>query len=153
MTIIVRSMYNFVNCLQFNIRYEKVERPAPVGGALVVNKCFRQIPFSKLHSIIMYICNYYRLTKKGGTKRFFCFNLTFLYYSPNFNASFYKMLILIGYGWVIYQFNFKKWFGRYREFLYFISNFEQAMELITSEHASTSKFWIVQIQIETTLLL
>jgi hypothetical protein len=24
-----------VNCLQFNIRYEKVERPAPVGGALV----------------------------------------------------------------------------------------------------------------------
>ena len=24
MTIIVRSMYNFVNCLQFNIRYEKV---------------------------------------------------------------------------------------------------------------------------------
>jgi hypothetical protein len=26
-------MYNFVNCLQFNIRYEKVERPAPVGGA------------------------------------------------------------------------------------------------------------------------
>ena len=35
MTIIVRSMYNFVNCLQLNIRYEKVERPAPVGGALV----------------------------------------------------------------------------------------------------------------------
>ena len=35
MTIIVRSMYNFVNCLQFNIRYEKVELPAPVGGALV----------------------------------------------------------------------------------------------------------------------
>ena len=35
MTIIVRSMYNFVNCLQFNIRYEKIERPAPVGGALV----------------------------------------------------------------------------------------------------------------------
>ena len=35
MTIIVKSMYNFVNCLQFNIRYEKVERPAPVGGALV----------------------------------------------------------------------------------------------------------------------
>ena len=35
MTIIVRSMYNFVNCLQFNIRYEKVEHPAPVGGALV----------------------------------------------------------------------------------------------------------------------
>ena len=35
MTIIVRSMYNFVNCLQFNIRDEKVERPAPVGGALV----------------------------------------------------------------------------------------------------------------------
>ena len=28
-------MYNFANCLQFNIRYEKVERPAPVGGALV----------------------------------------------------------------------------------------------------------------------
>ena len=37
MTIIVRSMYNFVNCLQFNIRYEKVERPAPMGGALVFN--------------------------------------------------------------------------------------------------------------------
>ena len=36
MTIIVRSMYNFVNCLQSNIRYEKVERPAPVGGALVI---------------------------------------------------------------------------------------------------------------------
>ena len=36
MTIIVRSMYNFVNCLQFNIRYEKVERPAPVGGAFVI---------------------------------------------------------------------------------------------------------------------
>ena len=35
MTIIVRSMYNFVNCLQFNIRYEKVQRPAPMGGALV----------------------------------------------------------------------------------------------------------------------
>ena len=35
MTIIVRSMYNFVNCLQFNIRYEKIECPAPVGGALV----------------------------------------------------------------------------------------------------------------------
>ena len=35
MTIIVRSMYNLVNCLQFNIRYEKVERPVPVGGALV----------------------------------------------------------------------------------------------------------------------
>ena len=32
---VVRSMYNFVNCLQFNIRYETVERPAPVGGALV----------------------------------------------------------------------------------------------------------------------
>ena len=30
------SMYNFVNCLQFNIRYEKVERPASVGGALVI---------------------------------------------------------------------------------------------------------------------
>jgi hypothetical protein len=28
-------MYNFANCLQFKIRYEKVERPAPVGGALV----------------------------------------------------------------------------------------------------------------------
>ena len=28
-------MYNFVNCLQFNIWYEKVEHPAPVGGALV----------------------------------------------------------------------------------------------------------------------
>ena len=28
-------MYNFVNCLQFNIRYEKVERLAPMGGALV----------------------------------------------------------------------------------------------------------------------
>jgi hypothetical protein len=28
-------MYNFVNCLQFNNGYEKVERPAPVGGALV----------------------------------------------------------------------------------------------------------------------
>jgi hypothetical protein len=36
MTIIVRSMYNFVNCLQFNIRYEKVERPALVGGPLVL---------------------------------------------------------------------------------------------------------------------
>ena len=36
MTIIVRSMYNFVNCLPSNIRYEKVERPAPVGGALVI---------------------------------------------------------------------------------------------------------------------
>jgi NADH:ubiquinone oxidoreductase subunit 6 (subunit J) len=35
MTIIVRSMYNFVNCLQFNIRDEKVERSAPVGSALV----------------------------------------------------------------------------------------------------------------------
>ena len=35
MTIIVRSIYNFVNCLQFNIRYEKVERPVPVDGALV----------------------------------------------------------------------------------------------------------------------
>jgi hypothetical protein len=34
-TPVVRSMYNFVNCLQFNIRYETVERPAPVGGALV----------------------------------------------------------------------------------------------------------------------
>jgi hypothetical protein len=32
----VRSMYNFVNCLQFNNGYEKVERPAPVGGALVL---------------------------------------------------------------------------------------------------------------------
>ena len=32
--IIVRSMYNFVNCLQFNIRYEKFECPAPVCGAL-----------------------------------------------------------------------------------------------------------------------
>jgi hypothetical protein len=30
-------MYNFVNCLQFNIRYEKVERAAPVGGALVIS--------------------------------------------------------------------------------------------------------------------
>ena len=37
MTIIVRNMYNFVNCFQFNIRYEKVEHPAPVGGALVCN--------------------------------------------------------------------------------------------------------------------
>jgi hypothetical protein len=36
MTIIVKSMYNFVNCLQFKIRYEKVERPAPVGSALVL---------------------------------------------------------------------------------------------------------------------
>ena len=45
MTIIVRSMYNFVNCLQFNIRYEKVERPAPVGGALVV--AFASIEISK----------------------------------------------------------------------------------------------------------
>ena len=36
MTIIVRSVYNFVNCLQSNIRYEKVEPPAPVGGALVI---------------------------------------------------------------------------------------------------------------------
>ena len=30
-------MYNCVNYLQFNIRCEKVERPAPVGGALVCN--------------------------------------------------------------------------------------------------------------------
>ena len=37
MTIIVRSMYNFVNCLQFNIRHEQVEHPAPVGGAHVLN--------------------------------------------------------------------------------------------------------------------
>ena len=45
MTIIVRSMYNFVNCLQFNIRYEKVERPTPVDGAVVIlNNCPR--PFS-----------------------------------------------------------------------------------------------------------
>jgi hypothetical protein len=29
-------MYNFVDCLQFNIRYGKVERPGPVGGALVI---------------------------------------------------------------------------------------------------------------------
>jgi hypothetical protein len=29
-------MYNFVNCLQFNIRYEKVERPVPMGSALVI---------------------------------------------------------------------------------------------------------------------
>jgi hypothetical protein len=35
MIIIVRSMYNFVNCLQFNIRYEKVECTAPMGSALV----------------------------------------------------------------------------------------------------------------------
>jgi hypothetical protein len=28
-------MYNFVNCLQFNIKYDKVVRPAPMGGALV----------------------------------------------------------------------------------------------------------------------
>jgi hypothetical protein len=28
-------MYNFVNCLQLDIRCEKVKRPAPVGGALV----------------------------------------------------------------------------------------------------------------------
>ena len=34
-------MYNFVNCLQFNIRYEKVERPAPVGGALVIRNIAR----------------------------------------------------------------------------------------------------------------
>ena len=40
MTIIVRSMYNFVNCLQFNIRYVKVERPAPVGSALVFNNVY-----------------------------------------------------------------------------------------------------------------
>ena len=32
---IVRSMYNFVNCLQFNIRCEKVEHPPPVDSALV----------------------------------------------------------------------------------------------------------------------
>ena len=31
-------MYNFVNCLQLNIRYEKVERPAAVGGVLVINR-------------------------------------------------------------------------------------------------------------------
>jgi hypothetical protein len=28
-------MYNFVNCLQFNIRCGKIEHPAPMGGALV----------------------------------------------------------------------------------------------------------------------
>jgi hypothetical protein len=38
MTIIDRSMYNFVNCLQFNIKYEKVEFPAPVGGVLLFIK-------------------------------------------------------------------------------------------------------------------
>ena len=43
MTIIVRSIYNFVNRLQFNIRYEKVERPAPVGGALVFINHIEQI--------------------------------------------------------------------------------------------------------------
>ena len=43
--MIVRSMYNFVNCLQFNIRYEKVERPAPVGGALVLT-CDRKHTYS-----------------------------------------------------------------------------------------------------------
>jgi hypothetical protein len=36
MTIIVRSMYNFVNCLQFNIRYEKVERPETVMLGLIL---------------------------------------------------------------------------------------------------------------------
>jgi hypothetical protein len=44
MTIIDRSMYNFVNCLQFNIRYEKVERPAPVGGALVYISNTQEFP-------------------------------------------------------------------------------------------------------------
>ena len=31
----MQFLNNYVNCLQFNIRYEKVERPTPVGGALV----------------------------------------------------------------------------------------------------------------------
>jgi hypothetical protein len=59
MTIRVRSMYNFVNCLQFNIRYEKVERPAPVGGALVLNSfCLwrmqaKIIRRSKKHQILI----------------------------------------------------------------------------------------------------
>ena len=35
-TTFTNCLYNFVNCLQFNNRYEKVERPAPVGGALVL---------------------------------------------------------------------------------------------------------------------
>ena len=29
-------MYIFVNCFQFNIRYEKVKHPAAVGGVLVI---------------------------------------------------------------------------------------------------------------------
>jgi hypothetical protein len=50
MTIIVRSMYNFVNCLQFNIRYEKVERPAPV--LLFVCVCMEDIQIKYLYKQI-----------------------------------------------------------------------------------------------------
>jgi hypothetical protein len=50
MTIIVRSMYNFVNCLEFNIRYEKVERPAPV--LLFVCVCMEDIQIKYLYKQI-----------------------------------------------------------------------------------------------------
>ena len=56
MTIIVKSMYNFVNCLQFNIRYEKVRRPAPVGGALVLTVLIQLLKMAKcLVNIFIYI--------------------------------------------------------------------------------------------------
>ena len=34
--------YQIQSYLQFNIRYEKVERPAPVGGALVLPSGFEK---------------------------------------------------------------------------------------------------------------
>ena len=43
-------MYNFVNCLQFNIRYEKVEHPAPVGGALVLLAIVLSVPLQFMAS-------------------------------------------------------------------------------------------------------
>ena len=46
----MQFLNNYVNCLQFKIRYEKVECPAPVGGALVKNIFLNVEIFLKLVS-------------------------------------------------------------------------------------------------------
>ena len=46
----MQFLNNYVNCLQFNIRYEKVERPAPMGGAFVSQNAETAHPLEQMRA-------------------------------------------------------------------------------------------------------
>jgi hypothetical protein len=67
---------------------------------LLINALGKSLSVNYIH--VALLCTFvvvFTVWPKKEVQKDFFFNLTFLYYSPNFSTSFYKMFILIGYGW------------------------------------------------------